>query len=260
MSGRCTGRIALVTGASRGIGRAVAHGLAREGATGVVLAARGAVALQEVAAELGSPGCATLVVPCDVGVRAEAEALVARALDRFGRIDILINNAGLAGSKRPIAELTDDDWHNALAANLHSAFYCSRAVIPGMIARRWGRIVAIASRAGQAGHSLGRQPGLAADAEYAAAKAGLIALTKSLAYELAPHGITANAVAPGPIATEMLSGTLTAEGLAARAALIPTGRLGTPEEVAAAVLYLVADEAAFVTGATLNVNGGTWFG
>ncbi|MBI2939716.1 MAG: 3-oxoacyl-ACP reductase FabG [Chloroflexi bacterium] len=258
MSEPFTGRVALVTGGSRGIGRAVALGFARAGAMGIVVAARNPTGLAAISAEIAALGCEVLVVPADVSSRADVDRLVAEALRRYGRIDILVNNAGLAGSKTPIAEMSDDDWQTTIAANLHSAFYCSRAVLPGMVERRWGRIVNIASRAGVAGHTLGRRPGLAADAAYVTAKAAVIALTKALAYELAPYGVTANVVAPGPIATEMLLGQLTAPQREERAALVPVGRLGTPEEVAAAVLYLASESAAFTTGALLNVNGGTW--
>jgi 3-oxoacyl-[acyl-carrier protein] reductase len=258
MGERVAGRVALVTGASRGIGRAVALAFARHGASGVVVVARGQPGLQTVADEIRSLDCDSLAVAADVGSREAVDHLFAEAHRRFGRIDILVNNAGMAGSKALVADMTDEDWQTTLAVNVNSAFYCSRAAIPGMIERRWGRIVNVASRAGVAGHTLGRRPGLSADAAYATAKAAVIGFTRSLAYELAPHGITANVVAPGPIATEMLLGNLSDEQRRQRAEMLPVGRLGESDEVAEAILYLSSENAGFTTGELLNVNGGSW--
>jgi 3-oxoacyl-[acyl-carrier protein] reductase len=258
MSDQFAGRVAVVTGGSRGIGRAVALAFARAGVMGVVVVARDVQALEVVAEEISGLGGDVLIVPADVSVRADVDRLVERARHAYGRIDILVNNAGLAGSKTLVADMTDDDWQTTMAVNLASAFYCSRAVIPGMIDEGWGRIINIASRAGVAGHTLGRRPGLAADAGYATAKAAVIGFTRALAYELAPHGITANVVAPGPIATDMLRASATEQQLEERAALLPVGRLGEPEEVAEAVLYLASERAGFTTGALINVNGGSW--
>ena len=259
MSAELTGRVAIVTGGSKGIGRATARRFAQAGARGVVVAARQPEGLDAVSAEITALGGDVLAVSVDVGNRADCERLVATTLERYGRIDILVNNAGRGGHKTMVADMTDAQWQLTLNANLNSAFYCSRAVIPQLVKNGWGRIVNLASRAGVAGHTLGRAPGLPADADYATAKAAVIGFTRALAYELAPFGITANVVAPGPIATEMLLQNLNEQQKRERAEILPVQRLGTAEEVAEAILYLASPMAGFTTGELLNVNGGAWF-
>ncbi len=259
MSDQLKDRVAIVTGGSRGIGRATALRFAQAGARAVVVAAREQEALDAVSEEIEALGGDVLPMSADVGTRADCERVVRAALEQYGRIDILVNNAGRSGHKTMIADMTDEQWQLTLNANLNSVFYCSRAVIPHMVERRWGRIINLASRAGVAGHTLGRAPGLPADADYATAKAAVIGFTRALAYELAPYGITANAVAPGPIATEMLLRNMSEQQKRERAEILPVQRLGLAEEVAEAILYLASPLAGFTTGELLNVNGGAWF-
>jgi NAD(P)-dependent dehydrogenase (short-subunit alcohol dehydrogenase family) len=241
-------RVALVTGASRGIGRAVAGSLLSAG----YRVAAGYRRHEEEALELAAGNDAAIAVHIDVTDAASIDAAMAQVESRFGGVDILVNNAGYAQVKS-FAELSDEDWQNMLSVHLLGAVRCVRRVLPGMLERRHGRIVNIVSVGGQWGgvHQV----------HYAAAKAGLINFTQSLAKLYAASGITANAISPGLIDTEMIREELSRRPPAADpAAGIPVGRLGRPEEVAAAAVYLCSDAAAFVTGHTLNVNGGVYFG
>jgi len=244
--GSMTGRVALVTGASRGIGRAIALALAARGAS-VVAAARedhaGAVA-NEIRASGGQAEAATL----DVTDAQAVEATVAAALARFGRLDVLVNNAGIARDQLML-RMKREDWDAVLATNLTAAFTCAQAVLKPMVKQRSGRIVNITSVVGQAGN--------AGQANYAASKAGLIGFTKALALEVASRNITVNAVAPGLIETDMTR-AISDGAHEAWAERIPLKRLGTPEDVAAAVVFLTSDEAAYITGQVLAVNGGMY--
>jgi NAD(P)-dependent dehydrogenase (short-subunit alcohol dehydrogenase family) len=240
------GRVALVTGAGRGIGRATARIMAEAGCD-VVLVGRDATALTDAAGEVAAAGRAALVAPGDVRAGALPARVIADTLARFGRLDILVNNAG-ALSAGPIEEIEDDIWQEMLATNLSAAYRFCRAAFGPMRLQGWGRMINIASITAQTG-------GVSGSVAYSAAKGGLLALTRTLARDGAAHGITANAVAPGQIDTGM-SRTLTPEALRARTAIIPLGRLGTPEEIGYAVLFLASEEAAYITGATLDVNGG----
>ncbi|MEX0815017.1 MAG: 3-oxoacyl-[acyl-carrier-protein] reductase [Dongiaceae bacterium] len=235
-------RTALVTGASGGIGGAIARALHRQGAT-VALSGRAAPALRELAAGLGGR---SHVLPCDLADAAATERLVKDAEAAMGRIDILVNNAGLTRDGLAV-RMKDEDWQAVIDVDLTAGFRLARGCLRGMMKRRWGRIVGIASVVGVTGN--------AGQANYAAAKAGMIGLSKALAAEVASRGITVNCVAPGFIATAMTE-ALPEDRRARLAAAIPAGRLGSAEDVAACVVFLAGDEAAYVTGQTLHVNGG----
>jgi 3-oxoacyl-[acyl-carrier protein] reductase len=236
------GKSALVTGASGGIGGAVARALHGRGAT-VTLSGTRTGPLDALAGELGAR---VHVAPCDLSDGAAVEALPKTAAELMGGVDILVNNAGITRDQL-IMRMSDADWLEVLEVNLTSTMRLARGVLRGMMKARWGRIVNVSSVVGFTGN--------AGQANYAASKAGVIGMSKSLAAEVASRGITVNCVAPGFIATAMTE-VLTAEQQARIAAQIPAGRMGSPEEIAAAVVYLASAEAAYVTGQTLHVNGG----
>jgi 3-oxoacyl-[acyl-carrier protein] reductase len=239
-----TGRVALVTGASRGIGRAIAIALASGGAT-VIAAARGTNALATVDAITAAGGKAEMAT-LDVTDPASVEQVTKPMLERHGKIDILVNNAGVTRDQLML-RMKRDDWDSVIAANLTGAFTCTQAVLKAMVKARHGRIINITSVVGETGN--------AGQANYAASKAGLIGFTKALAQEVASRGITVNAVAPGMIETDMTKAI--SEGAHEEwAKRIPLQRLGTPDDVAAAVRFLASDEAAYITGHVLAVNGG----
>jgi 3-oxoacyl-[acyl-carrier protein] reductase len=240
-------KTALVTGASRGIGKACALALAKAGAR-VALAARQADKLEEVAAEIRAAGGEAFVAELDMREAESIRKAIARTAKEFGRIDILVNNAGVTKDGLAV-RMKAEDWELVLATNLTGAFIASQQVLMGMMRERWGRIINITSVVGQAGN--------AGQANYVASKAGLIGLTKSLAQEVASRNITVNAVAPGFIDTDMTQ-ALAAELKERITAVIPLGRLGTAEEVAGAVRFLASDEAAYITGHVLSVNGGMY--
>jgi 3-oxoacyl-[acyl-carrier protein] reductase len=241
-----TDRVAIVTGASRGIGRAIALALARQGAR-VVAAARGDHAAP-VAAEIVAAGGQATAQTVEVTDQASVAAMVAQTIDRHGRVDVLVNNAGITRDQL-LLRMKPDDWDAVLATNLTAAFACVQAVLRPMVKQRSGRIIAISSVVGQAGN-----PG---QANYAASKAGLIGFSKSLALEVASRGITVNVVAPGLIETDMTR-ALPEETRRAWAGKVPLGRMGTPEEVASVVCFLASDEAAYITGQVVAVNGGLY--
>ena len=241
-----SGRVALVTGASRGIGRAIALTLASRGAA-VVAAARGENAKDTVEAIAAAGGTATRA-DVDVTDAASIERAVAATLGAHGRLDILVNNAGITRDQLML-RMKREDWDAVVATNLTAAFSCAQAVLKTMVKQRSGRIINITSVVGQAGN-----PG---QANYAASKAGLIGFTKALALELASRNITVNAVAPGMIDTEMTR-AIAAQAHETWAERIPLKRLGTPEEVASAVAFLASDEASYITGQVLAVNGGMY--
>jgi len=237
-----SGRTALVTGSTRGIGRAIAETLAGAGAR-VAVVGRDVVRAEEVASRLGG-GAAGF--SCDVADIASVNALVENVEKAFGTIDILVNNAGLTRDNI-LFRLKDDDWDAVLDANLRGAFVAIRAVARGMMKRRWGRIINIASVVGLTGNK--------GQSNYAASKAGLIGLTKSVAKELASRNILINAVAPGFIETDMTA-AMTSEARTAMASQIPLERLGTPSDIAAAVAFLASEHASYITGQVLVVDGG----
>ncbi|MFP5512523.1 MAG: 3-oxoacyl-[acyl-carrier-protein] reductase [Alphaproteobacteria bacterium] len=237
-----TGKSALVTGASGGIGASIARGLHAQGAA-VALSGTRVAPLEALAAELGERA---FVVPGNLSEAAATEQLFKDAEAALGKIDILVNNAGLTRDQIAM-RLKDEDWQSVIDVNLTAAFRLSRAAMRGMMKRRWGRIVNITSVVGVTGN-----PG---QANYAASKAGLIGMSKSLAAELASRNITVNCVAPGFIATAMTD-ALNDEQKQKLLPAIPAGRMGQPEEIAAGVVYLASEEAAYVTGQTLHINGG----
>ncbi len=240
-------RTAFVTGASRGIGRACALALAKAGAR-VALAARQVEKLEQVAGEIRAAGGEAFVAELDMSVPDSIKQAMAKVGKEFGRIDILVNNAGVTKDGLAV-RMKMDDWNLVLATNLSGAFAASQQALIGMIRERWGRIINITSVVGQAGN--------AGQANYAASKAGLIGLTKSLAQEVASRNITVNAVAPGFIDTDMTQ-VLGAELRERMQNAIPLGRLGTADDIAAAVRFLASDEASYITGHVLSVNGGMY--
>jgi 3-oxoacyl-[acyl-carrier protein] reductase len=244
-----SGRVALITGASQGIGRTCALRFAKEGAT-VAVAARNQEKLNELVSEITAAGGKAAAFGLDVGDEEQVKATVKAVIAQFGKIDILVNNAGITRDQL-VMRMKRADWDSVLQTNLTSAYLCIQAVIPAMLKQRWGRIINITSVFGQMGQ--------AGQANYSASKAGLIGLTMAIAREVGSRNITCNAVAPGFIETPMTA-VLSDEFKAAAVKQIPLGRVGTPEDVAGAVTFLASDEAAYVTGHVLSVNGGMLMG
>ncbi len=244
-----SGRVALVTGASQGIGRACALRLATSGAT-VAVAARNQEKLVELVQEIDAKGGKAAAFPMDVANEEQIKATFKAALSQFGKIDILVNNAGITRDQL-VMRMKRADWDAVLNTNLTSAYLCIQQVIGSMLKQRWGRIINITSVFGQMGQ--------AGQANYAASKAGLIGLTMAIAREVGSRHITCNAVAPGFIETAMTS-ALGEEFRQNAMKLIPLGRVGTPEEIANSVAFLASDEASYITGHVLNVNGGMLMG
>ena len=245
--GRLDGKNALVTGGSRGIGRAIALQLARDGARVAFSYRTGEVEAQAVAKEITDLGKEVLVLRADVSNPKEARGLVAKVLERWGRLDILVNNAGITRDKS-VRKLTDEEWAEVINTNLNSVYYCSSAAIKGMCDQQYGRIINISSFVGQAGNF--------GQANYSASKGGIIAFTKTAALELAKQNVTVNVIAPGFILTEMLEKVPqnVQEQLKTR---IPAARVGRPEEVAKAVAVIAA-EGDYITGQQININGGIY--
>jgi 3-oxoacyl-[acyl-carrier protein] reductase len=247
--GNLQGRIALVTGASQGIGRACALELARAGAT-VALAARNEAKLAEVKAEIEAAGGQSAVFALDVSSEESIRAAAKTVLEQFGKVEILVNNAGITRDGLMMA-MKRADWDDVLGTNLTGAFLLTQAVLRPMLKNRWGRIINLSSVVGRTGQ--------AGQVNYAASKAGLIGLTRSLAREVASRGITVNAVAPGYIETPMTA-VLDEKQRTAMMAAIPLGRAGTDAEIAQSVAFLASDGAAYITGHVLDVNGGMFMG
>ncbi len=244
-----SGRVALVTGASQGIGRACALKLAQSGAA-VALVARGQEKLQTLADEVAAAGGKAVVFPLDVGDEEQIKSTFKAVITQLGKIDILVNNAGITRDQL-LMRMKRADWDAVLNTNLTSAYLCTQQAIGSMLKQRWGRIINITSIFGQMGQ--------AGQANYAASKAGLIGLTMAIAREVGSRNITCNAVAPGFIETAMTSGL--ADDFKQNAVkMIPLGRVGTPEDVANAVAFLASEEASYITGHVLNVNGGMLMG
>ncbi|MEE3381519.1 MAG: 3-oxoacyl-ACP reductase FabG [Succiniclasticum sp.] len=240
------GKVALVTGASRGIGKSIALMLASRGADIVINYAGNTEAAEKTKAEVEALGRKAMVIKADVGDTAACEAMVAEVVKEMGKIDILVNNAGITRDGL-LMRMKEADWDAVLTTNLKSVYNCTKAVIKYMMKARSGRIVSISSVVGAMGN--------AGQANYAAAKAGIMGFTKAVAKEVASRGITVNAVAPGFIATDMTA-VLPEKVVESLKAAIPMGRLGAPEDIAKAVAFLVSEDAAYITGQTLHVNGG----
>lgn len=244
-----SGRVALVTGASQGIGRSIALKLAQKGAT-VALAARNQAKLDELAVEIAAAGGKAAVFVLDVGNEDQVKATFKQVISQLGKIDILVNNAGITRDQL-VMRMKRADWDEVINTNLTSAYLCIQQAVGSMLKQRWGRIINVTSVFGQTGQ--------AGQANYAASKAGLIGLTMAMAREVASRSITCNAVAPGFIETAMTS-TLSEEFKQTALKVIPLGRVGSTEDVANAVAFLASDEAGYITGQTLNVNGGMYMG
>ena len=240
------GKTALVTGGSRGLGRAVCLELAKGGANVVLCYAGNEAAAQETVREIEALGAKALTICCDVSDAAQVDALVKAAVETFGRIDILVNNAGITRDNL-LMRMSEADFDAVISTNLKGTFLCMKAVSRLMLKQRYGRIVNLSSVVGLRGN--------AGQVNYAASKAGVVGMTKSLAKELASRGVTVNAVAPGFIETDMTA-ALTDAARAAAQGSIPMNRLGAPEDVAKAAAFLASDDAAYITGQVLAVDGG----
>lgn len=240
------GKVAIVTGASRGIGRAIAIELAKAGATVVINYAGNAAAAQEVKDIITQNGGQAITVQANVTDAEAVKLLVKTTIENFGHVDILINNAGITRDI-PLAMMKEEDWDAVINTNLKGIYNCTKAVLKPMIKQKCGKIINMTSVVGIMGN--------AGQANYAAAKAGVIGFTKSMARELASRSITVNAIAPGYITTDMTA-AIPEQAKAELAKKIPLGRLGTPEDVAVAVLFLASESANYITGQTLNIDGG----
>lgn len=241
-----TGKIAIVTGGSRGIGRAVAIALSEAGASVAIIYAGNTKAAEETKQAIEEKGAQAMVIQCDVSDEKAVADMVKAVKKELGRVDILVNNAGITRDGL-LMIMKEEDWQAVLNTNLNGAFHCTKAVSRLMMKQRSGSIINITSVVGETGN--------AGQANYAAAKAGLIGFTKSVAKELASRNIRCNAVAPGCIATDMTA-VLGEDAVDAMVKTIPMGRVAQPEEVAKAVLFLASDDASYITGQTLNVDGG----
>ncbi len=245
--GKLSGKKALVTGGAQGIGAQIALAFAREGADVAVLDLRAAEAGQTVTA-IEAAGTKGLAVAGDVGDEAAVQQAVAEVLAAFGQIDILVNNAGIDTTSQ-VAVMPTALWDDMMRVNLRSVFLCTRAVLPGMIERKWGRIISISSQLAHKG---------AADmAHYAAAKAGVLGFTRSLAYEVARDGVAVNAICPGPVDTELFR-NIPEDWRKRKLAELPIGRAGRVDEIAPAAVLLASDEGSFFIGASMNMNGGDY--
>jgi 3-oxoacyl-[acyl-carrier protein] reductase len=240
------GKVTIVTGASRGIGRSVAIELAKQGAKVVINYAGNNAAAEEVKSQIIAAGGQAIVIKADVGDVEAVDAMVKETIDTFGKIDILVNNAGITRDNL-LMRMKEEDWDAVMNINLKGVFVCTKAISRIMMKQRAGKIINMTSVVGLMGN--------AGQANYAAAKAGVIGFTKSMAKELASRGITVNAIAPGFISTDMTA-VLSEQVKKELAEKIPVGRLGSPEDVAAAVAFLASDSANYITGQTLNVDGG----
>jgi 3-oxoacyl-[acyl-carrier protein] reductase len=239
------GRVALVTGSGRNIGRTIALTLAGEGANVVVNARSNRQEAETVAEEARALGVKALPLLADVGNREQLEGLLETALDEFGRIDMVVNNASIRPN-RPFAEMTYDDWRHVMATDLDSAFICTKAALPGMLERKWGRVINVSGLQAFQGRHGG--------AHISASKVGLIGLTRALATELAPNGIRVNCVVPGMIDTSREGQNVTRTP--SRLEDIPSGRMGSTQDIASLCAFLCSDAADYITGQTIHVNGG----
>jgi 3-oxoacyl-[acyl-carrier protein] reductase len=240
-------RIAIVTGAGQGIGRAIALGLAREGA-GVAIADVNEESANTVRKEIDAAGGKAFAIGADVANEDSVEAMVKETVQEFRRVDILVNNAGVFPTSS-VEEMSEADWDRVIGTNLIGAFLCARAVVPKFLKQGSGRIISLTSGRAFQGAKNG--------AHYAASKAGIIGFSKSLALELAPHGITVNVICPGITDTAQPRGHQTEEQMYAQAQRIPLGRIGQPEDLVGPAIFLASDAAAFITGQTMLVNGGS---
>jgi NAD(P)-dependent dehydrogenase (short-subunit alcohol dehydrogenase family) len=240
-------RIAIVTGAGQGIGRAIALGFAREGAR-VAIADVNEESANTVKNEIEASGERALAIRTDVSNEKSVQAMVERSLKEFLRVDILVNNAGIFPTS-PVEEMSEEDWDRVIGTNLVGAFLCARAIVPKFLEQGTGRIISLTSGRAFQGAKNG--------AHYAASKAGIIGFSKSLALELAPHGITVNVICPGITDTAQPRGHQTEEQIYAQAQRIPLGRIGQPEDLVGPAVFLASDAAAFITGQTILVNGGS---
>lgn len=245
--GRLANKTALVTGGARGIGRAIALALAREGADVAVLDLRRADA-EKAAAEIAELGVKSFAVAADVGDEAAVKAAIGETMSAFGRIDILVNNAGI-DTTATVVDMSTEMWDEMMRINLRSIFLCSRAVLPSMMERKYGRIINLSSQLAHKGAPL--------MAHYAAAKAGVIGFTRSLAYEVAREGITVNAICPGPVDTELFRG-LPEAWRKKKLGELPIGRAANVDEIAPTAVLLASDDGSYFIGATLNPNGGDY--
>lgn len=247
---RLKNRIAVITGSGRGIGRAIALQMAGEGAKVVVNYVRNEEKAGEVVKEIAGTGGTAVAVKADVSQRDEVRRMMEFTVDRFGKIDILVNNAGILEQK-PFASISDAEWDNMMAVNLKGPFICCQECLPFMVQNNFGRIINISSIGGQWGGQLG--------VHYAAAKAGIISLTRSLAKIYSQDGINTNCIAPGLVLTEMAAAEMETEGGKEKLKSIPLKRPASPEEIARIAVFLAGEDGSYLTGQTINANGGMLF-